>query len=347
MVNSKNLLSAGVMSLAVAAIVTYMQVNGLTTEDISLVDACYKASQAKGINVETCDEMKKQSYEWDTKIGCVQYFKEDTYFWTPRMMFAYMAGGKSEIAALGRKNKGEDEGVIYTAEQNLTFAEALQDRCAAAPEDPSYEMFIDVTNQMGQGVKPEDIDFSKYQDRELYGWWDVVSWVEGVETAIGNAVKDTIHFLENLFFQLPADAANYKCCSLGLALKFVCGDLEDRAECSGKHPSNCRKSGSNYGPSGWWNNRNHGSNNRLNKGCKTHDQCLEKEADADKDKDVYYDCDEALSNAGKKGVNWHWPGVKCGWRGCRSWWFGWEYSCADSRTVSGSVWISMGMHPNG
>jgi len=347
MVNSKNLLSAGVMSLAIAAIVTYMQVNGLTTEDISLVDACYKASQAKGINVETCDEMKKQNYEWDTAVPCVTTFKEEVYFYTPRMMFGFMAGGKTDIAELGRKNKGETEGVVYTQAQNLTFAEALQDRCAATTQDEHYAIWLDISNQLASGVKPEDVDTSKYQDRELYGWNSVVSWAQGAISNLGNYLWDVIQYLVSKSTQYAADAVNYRCCSLGLALKFFNSNLIDRAECSGKHPTNCKKSGSYWGPNGWWTNRSQGSYNRLNKGCRGHDQCLEIEGSGDEDTDVFYQCDEALSNAGKKGVNWHWPGLSCGWRGCRGWWFGWKYSTSDSRIVAASVWLSMGMHPNG
>jgi len=353
MVNSKNLLTAGVMSLAIASIVTYMQVNGLTTEDITLVDACYKASQAKGINVETCDQLKQHDMEWDTVVPCIKFFQEDVYFYTPRMMFNYFAGGKSEISNLGRKNKGE-ESTVYTSAQNLTFAEALQDRCAAASQDPSYPVWRDISAQIVAGVAPEDIDTSKYEDRELYGWNDAVSWV----VSEGNTASDkwesnlkrTIQILTptfNRWTQTLANNANYKACSLGLALKKVYPAITDYAECSGRHPTRCKHTGHSYGTSNWWNTHDRSSSYRLNNGCNGHDVCLENEAAGRGDKDVFWQCDEDLSNAGYRGVQWHWPGIRCGWRGCRTWWFGWKYTSRDSRVIASTVWLSMDTHPNG
>jgi len=334
MVNSKNLLTAGVLSLAVAAIVTYMSVNGLTTEDISLVDACYKASQAKGINVETCDQLKKDNYEWDTVVPCIKTFKEEVYFWTPRMMFTYMAGGKAEIAQLGRKNKGEEK-IVYTAAQNMTYAEALNDRCGGAATDEQYPVWKEVAKQIGAGVAIEDLDMSMFDDRELWSFAQTAGWIAA---ALGMPI---VAFLF-LGTQHLVNAANYRACSIGLAFKFINGDISDTAECSGKHPTKCKRYHSG-GPSGWWNNHQRGGNNRLNNGCNGHDKCLENTDDTGS----MWWCDEHLSRAGKKGVQWKWPGASCGWRGCRSWWFGWKYPMSDSRFNSGCVWLSMAVHPNG
>jgi len=337
MVNSKNLLTAGVLSLAVASIVSYMAANGLTTEDVTLVDACYRASQAKGINVETCDELKQHKYEWDTVIPCITAFKEELYFWTPRMMFGYYTGGKDEISALGRKNKGE-ENVIYTAAQNLTYAEALNERCGPASEDEQFPIFQEIVKQMGEGVALEDVDVSMFEDRELWSWSQVLSFIVA---CLGSPIAAIVI----MFSQELADLANYKACSNGLIFMF--SGVIDRAECSGNHPSRCKR----YhigGPSGWWNNHSRGGNNRLNNGCNTHDKCLQslKPWPSGSGPSCWW-CDEHLSRAGKKGVQWKWPGVSCGWRGCRSWWFGWKYPMSDSRFFSGGVWLCMAVHPNG
>jgi len=342
MVNSKNLLTAGVMSLAVAAIVTYMNVNGLSTEDITLVDACYKASEAKGINTATCDELKQHSMEWDTHVPCVRAFREEVYYWTPRMMFGFYTGGKSEIAELGRKNKGEEEEIVYTAAMNLTYTEALQDRCGPATADEQYPIFLEVYEQMSNGVAVEDLDMSKFENRELYSFNQVAGWIVSmIGAAIAQIYAKTV--------QSAADNANYRACSVGLALKFASSNLQDRAECSGKHPTRCKRWHSS-GPSGWWQNHSRGGNNRLNNGCNSHDKCLEvipSNWSTSSKKNAGYNCDDALSRAGKRGVQWKWPGISCGWRGCRSWWFAWKYSMSDSRFFSGCVWLSMALHPNG
>lgn len=341
MVNAKNLVSGGVIALAVAAIVTYMSVNGLTTEDVTLVDACYRASQVKGINTETCAQLKEQNYEWDTQIPCVDMFKIDVYYWTPRMMFAYFSGGKSDVAKLGRKNKGSEE-IVYTSAMNMTFAEALADRCDPATADEEYIVYRAIVDQIRMGVKVEDLDLSELEDRQLYSWNQALSWIV---SAIGGAIQA----IWAAATQAAADAVNYKACSVGLALKFTSSNLIDRAECSGNHPTRCRRYHSS-GPSGWWTNHSRGGNNRLNNGCNTHDKCLQNIDWSDQsysDKVAGKACDLALSKAGKKGINWKWPGFSCGWRGCRSWWFAWSYSVSDSRLVSACVWISMAAAPNG
>jgi hypothetical protein len=337
MVNSKNLLTAGVLSLAVASIVSYMAANGLTTEDVTLVDACYRASQVKGINVETCDELKQHKYEWDTVIACVPAFKEELYYWTPRMMFGYFTGGKEEIAQLGRKNKGEKE-IVYTAAQNLTYAEALNERCGPATEDEQYPIYQEVRKQLGEGVELEDVDLSMFEDRELWGWNQTAGWIAA---ALGMYLVAWVFFNS----QALADAANYKACSTGLVFMF--SGVIDRAECSGNHPARCRRYHSS-GPSGWWSSYHRGGNNRLNNGCNVHDRCLQsiKPWPSGSGPSCWW-CDEHLSRAGKKGVQWKWPGVSCGWRGCRSWWFGWSYPMSDSRFQSGIVWLGMAAHPNG
>jgi len=337
MVNSKNLLTGAVLSLAVASIVSYMTANGLTTEDVTLVDACYRASQAKGINVETCDEMKRHSYEWDTVISCVPAFKEELYFWTPRMMFGFFSGGKSEIAALGRKNKGEEQ-VVYTAAMNLTYAEALNERCAPAMADEQYPIYLEVKKQMGEGVAAEDLDMSMFEDRELWGWSQTLAFIAA---ALGFWITAWVIYNS----QSLADAANYKACSNGLVFMF--SGVIDRAECSGNHPSRCKRYHGS-GPSGWWDNHSRGGNNRLNNGCYTHDNCLQnvKPWPSGSGPTCWW-CDEHLSRSGKKGVQWKWPGCSCGWRGCRSWWFGWKYPMSDSRLQSGLVWLAMAAHPNG
>lgn len=372
MVNSKNLLTAGVMSLSIASIITYMQANGLTTEDITLVDACYKASEVNGINIETCDELKQHSMEWDTTIPCIQQFQEDVYFYTPRMMFNYFSNGDSDIANLGRKNKGE-ETLVYNSVQNLTFAEALQDRCAAASQDPTYVVFRDVMEQWNAGVAEEDIDLSKYEDRELYGWNTVAGWVKagnrGAQSTkkafvdVGNSAYNgavnvgthvvkisvgVILFVAKGITQLIANQMNYKACSLGLALKKIHAGIVDNAECSGRHPTRCRASGHGFiGWSNWWNNHDRSTNYRLNNGCVQHDKCLQDEQNNGSDKDVFWDCDEALSMAGKRGVDWQGPGWHCGWRGCAAWIVNWKYVSYDSRFIASTVWLSMGTHPNG
>jgi len=332
MVNSKNLLTAGVVSLAVASIITYMSVNGLTTNDISLVDACYKASQVKGINVATCDELKQHNYEWDTSVPCAKAFKEDLYFWTPRMMFGYYSGGKTEIAALGRKNKGTEKQVIYTAAMNLTFAEALMDRCGPAENDEEFPIFKSLWQQMSSGVAAEDVDVSEFEDRNLYSWNQALSWII-------SALCFAIGAIFAAVLQPVADATNYKACSVGLAFQKLVSGIQDHAECSGNNPTKCRR-WHYVGPSGWWNNHHRGSSNRLNNGCVQHDKCLNKSLSS------YWSCDEGLKNASKQGIAWKWPGFSCGWRGCRGWWFGWTYSTGDSRVTAGCVYITMKNHPN-
>jgi len=314
-----------------------MSVNNLTTEDISLVDACYKASEAKGINTETCDELQAHKMEWDTVVPCIKAFKEDVYYYTPRMMFGFMTGGKSDIAALGRKNKGSDEEVVYTAAMNMSYTEALGDRCSAAWDDDQYPIFREIWDQMSAGVALEDVDLSKFEDRQLYSFSQVAGWIL---SAIGAAIAA----LWAATVQSAADSLNYRACSIGLAIGFASGSLQDRAECSGKHPTRCKRY--HYrGPSGWWNNHSRGSTNRLNGACNTHDKCLENVPDnwsTSSQKSANKSCDLGIANGGKKGVNWKWPWLSCGWRGCRGGWFGWSYSMGDSRFWSGCVWLTMG-----
>jgi hypothetical protein len=334
-----------VLTLSVAAIITWMNVNGLTTEDISLVDACYKSAQSKGINIETCDDLKDREMEWDSIVPCEKGYKEDIYFWTPRMMFVYLAGGQSDIAALGRTSKGqESQGVIYDAAMNLTFVEALEDRCNAMREETEYPFFVEGRRQYVRGVKIEDIDFSKFEDRNLYGWNQAWEWIF---SSIGNCIA---HAIPN--DQVAADAVNYKACSVGLAFNalnddgdYVTGpggaqsEIYDHAECSGNNPVICKRY-HHSGTDGWWTVNDRSGNNRLNNGCVGHDKCLnkcQKEGGA---------CDSDLSLAAKKGVNWSWPGISCSWRGCRTWWFSWCNSMSDARFWSGCVWMSMSGEPN-
>ena len=335
MVNSKNLLSAGVLALAFAAIITYMNANGLTTEDITFVDACYRSAQAKGINQHTCEAMERQNYKWDTQVPCVKGFKEEMYFYTPRMMFTYLAGGKTDIAKLGRTNKGSEE-VVYDAKMNLTYAEALMDRCSPAFADGEYPIFQELFAQYSSGVALEDLDTSVFTDRALYGWSTVKKWINKAIGAIGKLWKKSSQSLVN--------SANYRACSVGLALAWLAPGLVDTAECSGNHPTQCYRYHSNHYNnrpySGWWTNRRRGNNNRLNNGCVTHDQCLNNNVKNGKQ------CDADLSAAGKKCVQWKWPGISCGWRGCHWWWFSWAHSCGDARFTSGCVWLSMATHPN-
>lgn len=345
MVNAKNLLSASVVTLAVATIVTYMHANGLTTNDISLVDACYKSVQAKGINVETCDDFKQSNQEWDTRIACEMGYKEDIYYYTPRMLFVYYAGGKDEVSALGRKTKGSSENKeVYTKANNMTFVEAINDRCAEMLDEPEFPIFVEVRSQVRHGVKFEDVDLSKFEDRNLYGWNQAASWIMSAL----NIVISALVFLPS---QALISAANYKACSNGLAFEKITYALTltmggryliDTAQCGGNSPTRCRRYHA-FGPSGWWNNHERNSDNRLNNGCVEHDKCLEFK------KQHGRECDQGLASEAWKALTWHWPYLRCswgcGWRGCRggcsSGWFGWKNSMGDSRGSSALVWATM------
>jgi hypothetical protein len=341
MVNAKNLLATSVVTLAVAAIVTYMSVNGLSDKDISLVDACYRSAQAKSVNAETCEDFKKNSYEWDTKIPCTRSYKEDVYYWTPRMMFMYFAGGKEEIGSLGRKNKGTSTSTdaMYVASNNMTLIEALEDRCSEMLSEPEYPMFMEMQKQFKNGVKVEDMDLSMFEDRNLYGWTEFTSWV--IDYFNYRFVAQYV-----ILSQPAADIANYKACSNGYGLqKSILGhtgyDIVDNAECSGRNPHRCKRFHA-LGPHAWWNNHERTRKNQLNRGCNAHDQCLAYRSKRGGE------CDDDLASAAWGMITWKWPGISCSWRGCRSWWFTWRNATNDSRRSAILVYCTMGwVRPNG
>jgi hypothetical protein len=330
------------VTLAVASIVTYMSMNGLTDKDISLVDACYRSVQASGINSETCDDFKKMGQDWDTKIPCVELYKEDIYYYTPRMMFMYYAGGKQEIGNLGRRNKGSANSAepLYTAANNLTFIEALNDRCEEMMHEPEYLIFLEYKKQFDAGVEASDIDLSMFEDRNLYGWTDFTNWVVSY---FGFAFQTLVI----IWTQPVSDGANYKACSIGYGLQKaflnkVGINVQDHAECSGRTPHHCARWHHN-GPHGWWNNHGIQSRNHLNRGCVAHDKCLKVTVGAAKG-----ECDDDLASASWPMLRWKWPGINCSWRGCRTWLFAWRTATADSRRSAILVWCTMAWkRPNG
>jgi hypothetical protein len=380
MVNSKALLTSGVMTLAVAGIVTYMQMNGLTTDDISLVDACYKSASVNGINVETCDQFKEWNTEWDTKIPCVVSFKENTYFWTPRMMFQFYAGEDTEIQSLGRKNKGEEFVQYEPTAMNMSLADALYDRCGEAVIDPAFnswkyqgrETAWWVTKVITKGViwgatkgKKAAKKAAKISAKAIKSSYnaatgavtDATNYAAGVaqagwdygEDAAQNAISDVNSYVSDVQSGLIAAtqfAPNYRACSLGLAMKAVNPNMIDTAECSGKNPGQCKRYHQYGGNWGWWTNNKRGTNNRLNSGCVAHDQCLNAQEPNWNDT-ISGQCDVALSLAAHKCIAWRDGKRSCGWRGCRFRAAGYKYSCGDSRSISSSVHISMATTPNG
>jgi hypothetical protein len=320
-----------------------MSMNGLSDKDISLVDACYRSVQAKGVNGETCDEFKKLGYEWDTKIACTEAYKENVYYWTPRMMFLYVAGGKEEISSLGRKNKGSSSNndPVYTLSNNMTLIEALNDRCGEMRDEPEYPIFIEINKQMRSGVKKEDLDLSMFEDRNLYGWSEFASWVV---SSFNYVIR--VALIQGI--QYDADLKNYKACSVGYGMyapyqmgvdyltaseESKLANLQDRAECSGNKPWRCKR----YhfaGPGGWWNRWGQGVGNQLNKACVVHDKCLQNQNPGSA-------CDSALASAAWSLLRWKAPGISCSWRGCRTWWFTWRTSTVDSRGAAILVYCSM------
>lgn len=143
MVNSRNLLVGSTLTLSMVAIFAYMRKNNLTTNDITLVDACWATNAGIGAGHmnETCGDIQKMGWDWETKVPCYPGFKESEYYYTPREIYG--------LSGMGRRAKGENEMEQAAKERMDDGSTPDQDdimfRCAEMRSDPDFSSDIPMT----------------------------------------------------------------------------------------------------------------------------------------------------------------------------------------------------------
>jgi len=101
MVNVKTVFSAVVVMSCFTAIAVYMRNNNLSTDDISLIDVCYKMEEIETGWKATCQGFEDRKYTWDTTVPCFGEFGADKYTYTPRELMS--------LTGLSRNLKGKVE----------------------------------------------------------------------------------------------------------------------------------------------------------------------------------------------------------------------------------------------
>jgi hypothetical protein len=74
MVNAKLLVTVVAVAMAVSgAIILYMVNNNLTTDEITLYDACIGATaENEGADADQCEDFKTAGVTWNTEIPCIE-----------------------------------------------------------------------------------------------------------------------------------------------------------------------------------------------------------------------------------------------------------------------------------
>lgn len=122
--------SVGVMA-AIVAIIAYVDRQGLSLDDITLVEACRNANLGE---IE-CNNFEEKGMTWDFKQPCEPLFKPDQYYFTPRMIFDRLQAG------------------------NATYMDALDGtwnaQCLGVDTDADYEAFKSGALVTGRAEKRE------------------------------------------------------------------------------------------------------------------------------------------------------------------------------------------------
>jgi len=139
MVNAKTVFSAVVAMSCFAAIAVYMRNNNLSTDDLSLVEACYKMEATEGGWKATCEGFEDRGHNWDTKVSCFGEFGPDKYYYTPRELLG--------ITNLSRNLKGN------TDEETLVKEIKFVDVCEKFVTEEIYQEFEDWKKEMQLAAK--------------------------------------------------------------------------------------------------------------------------------------------------------------------------------------------------
>jgi hypothetical protein len=243
MPSGKNFIaSVGVMA-AIVAIIAYVDRQGLSLDDVTLVEACRNANLGE---VE-CNMFEEKGMTWDFKQPCEPQFKPDQYFFTPRQIFEQFQSG------------------------NSSYTEALENvfnqQCNPVDTDADYEAFRSGALISGRSEKRDLIIPLLIAAVAIAAMWALrIGPTYWLVNGLTNYKACSISL--GLFGRITGDLA--QCAEKGLYLTGNGGKnyvaLWDSGKCKRYHTN---------GPKGWWYGHARSKKWYLNNGCVDHDNCLQ------------------------------------------------------------------------